>query len=170
MLGGNLVPTLGRILEVYCGKRLRQVAVEILGDQGQAATDWLPQLLRMLVAWGDAGLRSAILEVLVRIGQPDDVILPLWIGLEDPDLRVRSSAMAALSSLGPLAGDAIHGIAAVARNNHEEPALRLDALRFLLSNKPDAEAIVGQPLPPLLESLEARNATTVQPPCDARVG
>ena len=170
VLGHRLVWTLGQILRGPYKDSLKQISIEILGEQGRRADELLPDLIRMLEAERAPELRSTILEALVRIGQPDDVILPLWIGLEDPDMRVRSSALTALISLGPLAGDAIHGIATVARNSREEPALRLAALRFIQSREPDAGAIIGQPLPSLIESLEARTATAAQPHRAAGVG
>ena len=107
MCGSDLGPDLGQILQGPYNDSLEQISIEILGEQGRRAEVLLPDLIRMLEAGKVPGLRSTVLVGLVRIGQPDDVILPLWVGLEDPDLRVRSSAMAALSSLGPLAGDEI---------------------------------------------------------------
>ncbi|MFO0892841.1 MAG: HEAT repeat domain-containing protein [Isosphaeraceae bacterium] len=150
-LGDNLVPMLGKILRERYESSLKQVSIEILGDQGRAAEVLIPDLVRMLQAESDSGLRSAILKALVRISEPSEVILPLWVGLEDPDARVRSSALSALFSLGPDVGDAIHGIEAVARNPSEDPSLRSAAIEFIEAKGHCAEAVLGQPLPRILD-------------------
>ena len=154
MLGDDLVPTLGQILQGPYNDSLEQISIEILGEQGRRAEVLLPDLIRMLEAGRGPGLRSTVLVALVRIGQPDDVILPSWVGLEDPDLRVRSSAMAAPSSLGPLAGDAISGIPGRCRSK----------LRPALKSRPVALSAGGCHRGRVLPGGETGNSPGQSPP------
>ena len=50
MLGDDLVPTLGQILQGPYNDSLEQISIEILGEQGRRAEVLLPDLIRMLKA------------------------------------------------------------------------------------------------------------------------
>ncbi len=161
VLGDDLVPTLGQVIRGSDSDGLKRICVEILGEQGRDAEVLVPDLINTLVAARqDPALRIAILETLVRIGQPDDVILPLWVGLEDPEVGGRSSALSALISLGPDVGDAIHGIEAVARNPREDPAVRSAAIEFIEANGRCAEAILRRSIASHIGWPGARPATS----------
>jgi len=129
----------------------------VCGGLGLAAARTLPGLL--VIASNpavEAPVRCAALGTLARIAQTEDVILALWIGLEDRDPDVRSAAVAALGTFGPRMGEAVHGLLAVARNTEEDTPIRRAAIRAIRAIGPDAEALVGQPVAPLVASLEAR--------------